>query len=234
MIKNFVKGIACVLMIGVFAGASLGCETKTTYDNKSNGEKITSEDGGETKNSQIYYTYKGEECFAVDPHIPSNLFEREENSYVIKVKVESIGDTLFLEETEKFYGVGPYTPINITVSETLYGDKIEDLKTIYLSGGQIKISELIKKLDKASIEKMGFDELSKSEQESKDVSYETDYDYDLKVGEEYVVILARQDNNAYTIMTNGYGIFKEDAATKEYKNVLTDVVLTYKDGTIIK
>lgn len=234
MVRSFVRGTACVLMIGIFSAVSLGCETKTTYDNKVNEERVAIADSEETKESQIYYTDKREECFVSDPKIPSNLFEGEENMYILKIKVESIGEGLFLEETEKFYGAGPYTPINITVNETLYGDKIENLNTIYLSGGQIKISELIKKLDKDSIEKMGLNKLSKSEQESKDVSYETDYDYDLKVGEEYVVILVKNDNNTYSIMTNGYGIFKEDIETKEYKNVLTDVVLTYKDGTIIK
>lgn len=75
------------------------------------------------------------------------------------------------------------------------------------------------------------------------VSYKSEYDYNLKPDEEYVLIVAKNSNNVYTIVGNGYGVFKEDEETTNaksisseviLKNVLTKKDLTDRNGIVLK
>jgi len=69
------------------------------------------------------------------------------------------------------------------------------------------------------------------------LSYKSEYDYNLKPGEEYLLIVAKNSNNVYTIVGNGYGIFKEDEGTTsevKSKNVLTKKELTDRNGKVLK
>ena len=59
------------------------------------------------------------------------------------------------------------------------------------------------------------------------ISYTSDYDYELQIGEEYILILS--NDTVSTIMASGYGIFIEDSnnqvqslsTERIFKNVLT-------------
>ena len=105
------------------------------------------------------------------------------------------------------------------------------------------ISELMKTLDQGTIEKMGFDTLTKKQQETMYISYKSEYDYNLKPDEEYVLIVAKNSNDAYIVVANGYGVFKEDKELTNassisskgiLKNVITKKELTDKNGTVLK
>lgn len=58
-------------------------------------------------------------------------------------------------ETSWVKDPNPFTPVEIIAEETLDGETLNNLKTIYLRGGDVKISELMKTLDQESIKKMG-------------------------------------------------------------------------------
>lgn len=235
----FIISILCLGTLIVYGSLSL--KSKQNRDNKATNRvateiQATTED---IENHQIYGTFKSEASWATDPTEPKNLLEITENNAILKVKVKSIGEALFLESTEDFNDPNPYTPIEVIVKNSLYGEKLDKINTIYLKGGHIKIYDLMKKLDQDTIEKMVIDTLSEEDQKTMYVSYETDYDYSLKPNEEYVLIVAKNPNNIYTVVANGYGIFKEEkpstnlkAATPkiQIKNVLTDKNLTDSKG----
>lgn len=95
----------------------------------------------------------------------------------------------------------------------------------------------MKEADQETIEKMELDKLTREQQDTMYISYETDHD--LKLDEEYVLIVAKESNNTYHIVANGYGIFKEDKESKSnnsesiLKNVLTNTELTDESGKIL-
>ena len=102
----------------------------------------------------------------------------------------------------------PCTPIKVELIENLYGEDIvlkDDI--IYMQGGKIRISELIKHLDDVDIERMGLNTLTKEEKENKFIKYSTEYSTDIQEGKEYVVIIGKMDNGVYTIVDEGCGIF---------------------------
>ena len=111
-----------------------------------------------------------------------------------------------------------------------------NVTTIYMRGGKVTIADVMKTLDQDSIKKMEFDTLTKEELETKYISYESDYDYKLANGQEYALLVNKNSNNIYTIIANGYGIFKENSSSKTksskraFINVLTQKELTDKNG----
>ena len=74
---------------------------------------------------------------------------------------------------------------------------------------------------------MGLDTLTEEEKNNMYISYTSDYDYELQIGEEYILILS--NDTVSTIMASGYGIFIEDSnnqvqsisTERIFKNVLT-------------
>lgn len=197
----------------------------------------------DTDNKLFYGTYETNANWVKDPTEPKNLLQMTKNNSVIKVKVKSIGEAVFLEKTTDFYDPIPCTPVEVIVEETLDGQPIDEIKTIYLSGGNVKVSDVMKSLDQGSIEKMGFDTLTKKQQETMYISYKSEYDYNLKPDEEYVLIVAKISNDAYIVVANGYGVFKEDKELTNassisskgiLKNVITKKELTDKNGTVLK
>ncbi len=68
---------------------------------------------------------------------------------------------------------------------------------------------------------LGLNILTKKEQESKFMSFGSEYDYQMEFGKEYAVILAKQqtEGEIYTVMGRGYGIFEMEE--NKYRNVIT-------------
>lgn len=232
--KWFIIGTLCII-------AGTICST-LLIDNRLNNNKVavatnidrSTVSTNDTNKKQIYGTYEIETSWVKDPKEPKNLLQVTKDNSIIKVKVKSIGDAVFLEKTTDFYDPNPFTPVEVIVEETLNGQDLNNIKTIYLKGGDVKVSDLMKTLDQGTIEKMGFDTLTKEQQETMYISYKSEYDYNLKPDEEYVLIVAKNSNNIYTVVANGYGIFKEDKESKKLKNTLTNKELTDKNGTVLK
>ena len=120
---------------------------------------------------------------------------------------------------------------NVEIKDVLKGNCSLGEKTIYMIGGDVKVSEVINRKSEAEIEKMGLDTLSDEEKESMYISYSTDYDFPLEVNRDYAVILSNSD--IPTIMGNGYGIFENKnnvnglntLSTNSFTNVLTGKAL---------
>lgn len=82
-------------------------------------------------------------------------------------------------------------------------------------------------MNEVEIAKMGLDTLTEEEKNNMYISYTSDYDYELQIGEEYILILS--NDTVSTIMASGYGIFIEDSnnqvqslsTERIFKNVLT-------------
>lgn len=211
-----------------------------------NNEKVV--DSSSIDKKQIYRTLGGGDMsWAKDPKNPSNLLKtlNGNDSSVVKVKVKSIEEAIFFEKTDKFYVRNPFTPIKIEIENHLHGEKLENIDTVYLDGGNVRISELLKNRDVESAEKMGLNELTEQQKNEMYMSYTSEYDYKLKVGEEYTFILVKQGNGIHTINSYGYGIFKEDTSSlaksdnkqkkskKTFKNVLTGRELIDENGETI-
>lgn len=199
--------------------------------------KKTNEDSFGSLNSKkdieekkIYGTFKSDVHWANDPAEPKNLLEISDDISIIRVKVKSVGDATFLPTTEDFDSPHPYTPIEVIVEDFLYGSNTEDIKTVYMQGGFVKIADIIEKYDQDKIEKMDFDTLSEEDKKSLYVLYETDYDYVLQPNGTYVLIVTKYSNNIYTVVSNGYGVFKQVIDSSEIRNVLTGKVLTDLNG----
>jgi hypothetical protein len=162
-----------------------------------------------------------------DPTIITELTQK--SSSVVRLKVLSVGEGLFLESSEEFYNpYMPYTPVQIRIVDVLSGDELADEMTIYIQGGNVLISDIIEATPERA-NKMGLDSIGLSERTSKYIAYVSESDYRFQVGQEYVCILTKQSKEIYTVMASGYGVFKaEDNASStrikssEFKNVLTN------------
>ncbi|MDF2556324.1 MAG: hypothetical protein K0R71_152 [Bacillales bacterium] len=177
---------------------------------------------------KIYSTNQGAEIsWANDPTQPDNLIG-EDNSVVRLRVISSSDEAKFLPENEKFYVDHPYTPIEVEVIETLSGNPLSGKMTIYVEGGNVKISEVIKQLNEGDVVKRNLSTLSDEVKNTMYISYKTDYDYKMKTGKEYAVIIAKLGNDEYAVMANGYGIFEKDAYNKQTKDVTFKNVITNK------
>lgn len=153
---------------------------------------------------KIYGTFKSDANWVKDPAEIDNVIAMANNYSIVKATIVSIGDANFLQSTAPV----PYTPLIVEISEVLDGNSEIGTKTIYVEGGDIKISNLLKVLNDVEITKMGLDTLSNEDKENMYISYTSDYTFNLKENEEYIMILS--NNNVSTIMASGYGIFKEE------------------------
>jgi hypothetical protein len=172
----------------------------------------------------IYGTFESENSWVSDPREPENLFRA--SGSVVQLKVLSISEAKILPKTETFYTDMPFTPIEVTIEETIDGYPLSGKKTIYIQGGDLRISNLVETWDENRVSKMGLNKLTKEEQESKFMSFTSEYDYEMEPGKEYAVILVRQqtEGEIYTVMARGYGIFEieeTEKGEKIYRNVIT-------------
>jgi hypothetical protein len=171
-----------------------------------------------------YGTIESENSWVSDPREPENLFRA--SGSVVQIKVLSISEAKILPKTENFHTDRPFTPIEVTIQETIDGKSLSGKKTIYVQGGDLRISNLIESWDENRVSLLGLNKLTKEEQKSKFMSFTSEYDYEMEPGEEYAVILAKQqtEGEIYTVMARGYGIFEIEEnknGGKLYRNVIT-------------
>ncbi|WP_404428178.1 hypothetical protein [Sutcliffiella horikoshii] len=175
----------------------------------------------------IYSVSQSQNSWAFDPREPQNLII--EGTSIAHIKVLNIREAEILPKYENFYTYMPYTPLDVEIVDTIYGKDLSGKKTIYIGGGDIRISSLLDSWvgsEYTGLEKMGLTKLSREEQETKFISYTSEYDYKMVPGKEYAVILTNQqtEDEIYGIMARGYGVFeiiKTDQGEKVYKNVIT-------------
>lgn len=174
---------------------------------------------------KIYGTFESENSWLKDPSVPENIIFDGVTS-IVNLKVISIGEAEILPKSEDFYSSTPHTPIQVEIIDIFSGEAQSGKQTIYIEGGDIKISKLIESVDKDTIAKMEFEKLSKDQKDSMYVSYNSQHDFKMKTVKEYGVILVEKIEGIYVISERGYGIFdipktKTVNGTNMYKNVLT-------------
>jgi hypothetical protein len=172
----------------------------------------------------IYGIFESENSWVSDPREPENLFRA--SGSVVQIKVLSISEAKILPKTENFYTDRPFTPIEVTIQETIDGKSLSGKQTIYVQGGDLRISNLIESWDENRVSLLGLNKLTKEEQKSNFMSFTSEYDYEMEPGKEYVVILAKPqtEGEIYTVMARGYGIFEIEEnknGGKLYRNVIT-------------
>ncbi|WP_335871488.1 hypothetical protein [Bacillus sp. 2205SS5-2] len=186
----------------------------------------------ERSNREIYGSFGNwEYSWDTDPREPENLFHEEGS--VVHLKVLSIDEAVILPKSERFYTDMPFTPLEVEIVETISGNPLSGVKTIYMDGGDIRISKLVESWNENRVSNMGLNKLSKEEQETKFMSFTSEYDYDMDLGKEYAVILTRQETeeDIYTVTANGYGIFEMEATEQGeeiYRNTITNKTSTLK------
>lgn len=205
-----------------------------TVNNSTNTKQFTdSKSDVVTSNNvkEIYGTIETHYSRNTDPSIPENLLI--EGASIVRLKVISTGEAEILPATEDFDSSRPFTPINAEVLDTVYGNTLSGEITVYISGGDIKIANLIDNTrEKESIDKMGLNDLSQDEKESQYISFLSEDHYMMEVGEEYMVIIGKQDENVYRIISNGYGIFEiplTNASARSSNKLMYTNVLTGKE-----
>jgi hypothetical protein len=192
---------------------------KENKQNVSIQEEISPED--------IYSVSQSQNSWAVDPREPRNLIM--EGTSIVHLKVLNIREAEILPKYKNFYTYEPFTPLEVEIFDTIFGKDLSGKKTIYTGGGDIRISNLLDSWvgsEYVGLEKMGLTKLSREEQETKFISYTSDYDYKMVPGKEYAVILANQqtEDEIYTVMARGYGVFEiiqTNQGGKIYRNVIT-------------
>lgn len=176
---------------------------------------------------KIYKTIEGgEECWAYDPTVVKNLLEdNSESKYVVKVKVLSVGEGEMLPKQENFYDPYTcYTPIKMQIIDNFSDtNKLSGTITAYITGGKIKISNLLETIKYEDAKSLGILNLS-IENQKKYIEYigTTPY-YEPTIGDEYIIIINKTNENLYQVMCDGYGIFRIDKSNNQekYINVIT-------------
>lgn len=181
------------------------------------------------KEKKILANYEVNFSWDKDPSEMKNLIT--ENSYIVKVKINNIEDAIMLGNDAGIEHDLPLTPIKANVIKTISGNQIDNDIEFYALGGSIKISEKIKNMPEAQIQKMGFDKLSANDKENSYINYSTEYDYNMNIGDEYILVLNKATDNRYYLSCCGFGVFTEDKEndtmlarldnTMTIKNVLT-------------
>lgn len=204
----------------------------TQVETDKNNENKTPEDNNTTTQIQlakdkIYKTIEGGEAsWAYDPTIPENIIkDNQKSKYIVKVKIASIGEGEILPKQENFYNPFTcHTPIKMQVIDNLLEtNKLSGTITAYITGGKIKIANILKGT-KQQIEYMGINDVSQVDPEQYiEYKWSTPY-YEPNVGEEYVIIIGKANENLYQICCGGYGIFKVEKLDNQerYINVVTN------------
>ena len=162
--------------------------------------------------------YGGIYCWIYDP-IPKNLIP--DSNAVVKMKIKSEEYPVFFNELD---GRTPLTPYNVEITEVLSGDlSLGDFK-IYNTGGIVKLSDYIKQISEEEAKIKGYLDLENKEEDF--LKFDEEHFYRLREGNEYLVILNKQDNGIYTPSANGYSIFFAnntlvDINEIDYENVIS-------------
>jgi hypothetical protein len=226
--KAIAAGLLSMTLLTILVLGLLGQETKLFEEHAGHQIYAGITNVEESKRFQeekdIYGTFESENSWVFDPREPENLFRA--SGSVVQIKVLSISEAKILPKTENFYADRPFTPIEVTIQETIEGNPLSGKKTIYVQGGDLRISNLVESWDKNRVSLLGLNKLTKEEQESKFMSFTSEYDYEMEPGKEYAVILAKQqtEGEIYTVMARGYGIFEIEEnknGGKIYRNVIT-------------
>lgn len=223
-----------IVSLCTLAVIAIGFNTINQKDNQNMKENIIS-----SEEKKFYGTFETTNSWFADPAQPQNLLKVTENNAIIKIKVEAIEKPLFLDNKGDFREYRPYTPIKVKIEKVISGQFDKNIETIYILGGDVTISSLMKTIDDDTIKKMEFDTLTQEEQNNLYISYKSDYDYDLQIGEEYACIVSKNGNDTYTIIASGYGVFKKDSTKSvdelsSFKNVITNNDLTDMNGIVLK
>ena len=124
--------------------------------------------------------------------------------------------------------------------ENIYGDEIKPIDNkIYISGGDIKLSDLAKTLDDIDINRLGLNRLTQEEKENQYMRYETEFSYNVEKDKEYIIVVAQIGDGLYKIVDEGCGIFVEDNSNSRIstsnillKNVITNTKI--EKNTLVK
>ncbi len=218
--KIFIIGITLIGIVSIIALIFFSSNVMKRANVNNEKEIVAS-----TNDKKIVGTFKTNTSWVEDPLIPENVIKMSYDYSIIKAKVTSIGETNFLKLTDP----SPYTPIEIEIKEIIEGTAKNDLKTIYIEGGDVKVSEVLKTLNEAEKEKMELNNITEEDAKNMYISYISDEDYNLELDKEYIFILSNKDNSI--IMAGGYGIFTEENtletqtqsqnATRIFTNVLS-------------
>ena len=202
--------IVLFVIIMVLAIAIISTFTISFIMQKENEVSIASEQKDEEK--QIYDTVISSASYSADPTVPDNILNGI-NRHIVKIRVISTGEAKFLPTTEFYHNpYNPCTPIEIEVLQNLYGEPIQPVDgKIYISGGDIKLSNLITTLDEVDTERLGLNNLSEEERNSQYMRYQTKYSYDVQPNNEYIVVVAEIGDGLYKIVDEGCGIFINDS-----------------------
>ena len=169
-------------------------------DNKSNEKEVIKNNDVDVQiaTSDIYKTIQGGEAsWAYDPTIPENIIKDNKTlKYIVKAQVISVGEGEILPKQENFYNPFTcHTPIKMKVIDNLLEtNKLSGTITAYITGGKIKIANILKGT-KQEIEYMGIGDVSQ-----------------------------KANENLYQICCDGYGIFKVEKLNNQekYINVITN------------
>lgn len=228
--KKIICGIIIAILIAVVIIGIIAIKNNKKLLSKKN-ETNTKETTTIAKATEheIYQTVRSENSWAIDPRDPKNLLKLD--GILVKIKVKSIGDAVFLPKTSEMNDpYRPYTPVKVEIIQNLSGKDI-NIKdnTLYMCGGDIKLSEYEKYIDNVDKQRLGIDKLSNTEKESKYMRIQMEYSYDLKENNEYIVIINSIGDGRYQIVNGGYGIFTIEKSTLNLKNVLTNKTFKIND-----
>lgn len=191
-------------------------------------EKGKNNDNMQIAQGEIYKTIQGEEAsWAYDATIPENLInDRKESKYVVKAKILSVGEGEMLPKQENFYNPFTcHTPIKMKIVDNLLSEnKLSGTITAYITGGKMKIANILENATKQEVEYMGIYDVSQVDKEKYIEYIWSESYYEPIVGDEYVIIIGKANANLYQVCCGGYGIFKVEKLNNQerYTNVVTN------------
>jgi hypothetical protein len=227
--KKIICGIIIAILIAVIIIGIIAIKNNKKLLSKKNETNTKETTIAKATEHEIYQTVRSENNWAIDPRDPKNLLKLD--GILLKIKVKSIGDAVFLPKTSEMNDpYRPYTPVKVEIIQNLSGKDI-NIKdnTLYMCGGDIKLSEYEKSIDNVDKQRLGIDKLSNTEKENKYMRIQMEYSYDLKENNEYIVIINSIGDGRYQIVNGGYGIFTIEQSTLNLKNVLTNKTFKIND-----
>lgn len=214
----YFKIITVPICVFMFVGYLLLCQNNNKFDNRDNNK-----DNINTPeiNLDIYSVIDKETSWAYDVSNTEILSEKAD--VIVKVKVLEVGNGTFKYTPNLL----PTTPIYVETLEVLKGDVSNQINMVLKRGGIVTVKEVIENSPSTSVNKMGLNNLTEEEQNRKYILYNESGNYDLKVGETYVIVLRKGNDGNYYISANGYSVFNI-LNKKIYVNVLTGNELLLK------
>lgn len=205
--KTIFKSILIIAFVGIIITIAILLVSKNTNIPTATANILQMENQNEQE-KKIFDVISSEASYKSDPTEPSNLLDSS-NRYIIKVKVLDVGEAEFLPKTDLYNNpYTPSTPIKVEIIDTLYGENVQPKDDIiYISGGDIKVSNYEKNIDETDIARLGINELTEEEKESQYLRFTNKYFYNVEIGQEYVVIVGKIGNDTYKIVDEGCGIF---------------------------